>query len=273
MKMSKLSALISASLERSGRTAALSLAALCVAGSALAAPPAPSTPPVPAPASAAPAAPAGSADAKQAKKAAQDKERERLRKEWEAERKEIQAKRSMIEHQSLEDEKLCYQKFAVEGCLADARAAAREKDAPLRARELQINEVERKEKAAERLKTIEEKKAENAAVPMKAQQRDKTPRSAPGPQGSGAKPAVDEEAARAQRHTEAQQRAARQSDYVRRHEQNRAQADQGRAEREAKARADYEAKVKEAEAHKASVLKKAQEAGKKPAAPLPAPAP
>lgn len=256
MKMSMFPASISASLERAARLALVPAAALCL---------------ISAPVAAQQAAPAPGGSARQVQKAAQEKERDRLRKSWDAERKEAQDKRAVIEEQRLVDEKLCYQKFAVEGCLADARRIAREKDAPLRARELEINDLERREKAAERLKTIEEKKADNAAVPMKSQQRDKDSRNAPGPKGSGAKPPVDEAAARAQRQTEAQQRAAKQADYVRSHEQNRAKIEQGRAEREAKARADHAAKLKAAEDHKASSLKKAQEAGKK-SAPLPPPA-
>ncbi|KGH24091.1 hypothetical protein GL58_25415 [Comamonas testosteroni] len=209
---------------------------------------------------------------RQAQKAAAEKARQHLHQQREAERDEILSKRAVIEQQRVADEKLCYQKFAVEGCLADARRAAREKDAPLRARELEINDTERKEKAAAKLQAIEEKKAENAAVPMKSQQRDKSDKSLPQPAGSGAKPAVDEQAARAQRQTEAQQRASKQADYVRRHEQSRAQADQGRAEREAKARADHEAKLKAAAEHKARALQQAKERGQT-AAPLPAPAP
>lgn len=210
--------------------------------------------------------------AQQTDKQAQKEVADKARQQREAERDEILSKRAVIEQQRVADEKLCYQKFAVEGCLADARRVAREKDAPLRARELEINDTERKEKAAAKLQAIEEKKAENAAVPMKSQQRDKSGKSLPQPTGSGAKPAVDEQAARAQRQTEAQQRASKQADYVRRHEQNRAQADQGRAEREAKARADHEAKLKAAAEHKANALRQAKERGQT-AAPLPAPAP
>ncbi|MBV8250647.1 MAG: hypothetical protein JO200_19635 [Comamonas sp.] len=218
------------------------------------------------------ARPAGAEMDKQAQKVAADKERERVKQERDAERREIVGKRAIIEQQRIADEKLCYQKFAVEGCLAEARRLAREKDAPLRARELEINDIERKEKAAERLKSIEEKKAQNAAVPMKSQQREKNAKNPPSPSGAGTRPPVDEEAMQAKRQSEAQQRAAKQADYVRRHEQNRAQAEQGKAEREAKARADHEAKLKAAAEHKASSLKQAQERGKT-AAPLPPPAP
>ena len=245
-------------LERLARLALLPAAALCLLGTLPAA-------------AQQKAVPALSSEARQAQKTAEEKERQRLRKNWETERKELQKKRAVIEEQRLLDEKLCYQKFAVEGCLAEARRVAREKDAPLRARELNINDLERKEKAAERLKAIEEKKADNAAVPMKSQQREKESRNGPGAKGSAARPSVDEAAAQAQRQAEAQQRAAKQAEYVRSHEQNRAKAEQGRAEREAKAKADYAAKLKAAEDHKASSLKKAQESGAQKSAPLPPP--
>ncbi len=211
------------------------------------------------------------ASAKDLQKAQAEKARQQLQQARERERAEIVSKREIIDQQLMADEKLCYQKFAVEACLADARSAARAKDEPLRERELQINSEERKQKAEERLKAIEEKKAEKAAVPMKSQQRENTKHS-PSPTGSGAKPGVDEQALQAQRQTQAQQRAARQADYVRRHEQNLVKSEQGKAEREAKAKADYEAKLKAAADHKASALKQAQERGKT-AAPLPAPAP
>ena len=209
---------------------------------------------------------------KQAPKEAAEKARQHLHQQRESERDEILGKRAVIEQQRVADEKLCYQKFAVEGCLAQARQAAREKDEPLRARELEINDLERKEKAAARLHSIEEKQVEKAAVPMKSQQREKNPKSVPQSTGSDAKPAVDEQAVQAQRQTEAQQRASKQLDYVRRHEQNRAQAEQGRAEREAKAKADYAAKLKAAAEHKARALQQAKERGQT-APPLPTPAP
>jgi hypothetical protein len=85
---------------------------------------------------------------KQAQKEVAEKARQHLHQQREAERDELLSKRAVIEQQRVADEKLCYQKFAVEGCLADARKVAREKDAPLRARELEINDAQRKEKAA-----------------------------------------------------------------------------------------------------------------------------
>ena len=51
-------------------------------------------------------APVASAEAKQAQKAQAARERESLHKSWEAERKEIQGKREVIEQQRLSAEKL-----------------------------------------------------------------------------------------------------------------------------------------------------------------------
>ena len=211
-------------------------------------------------------------EGQQTQKAQAQQQREQMQKAHDAERAEIARQRALIEQQRVADEKLCYQKFSVEGCLADARESARLKDVPLRARELEINDIERKERAATKLKDIEDKKAANAAAPMKSQKRDGAGKNPPSPTGAGAKPPVDEQAVQAQRQSEAQQRASKQADYQRRHAQSRAQADEGRAEREAKARAAHEAKLKEAAEHKARALKQAQERGKT-SAPLPAPAP
>ena len=211
-------------------------------------------------------------EGQQTQKAAAQQQREQLLKEHEAERTEIVRQRALIEQQRVAEDKLCYQKFSVEGCLADAREKARQKDVPLRARELELNDIERKERAATKLKDIEDKKAKNAAVPMKSQKREDVGKNLPSPTGVGAKPPVDEQAVQAQRQSEAQQRASKQADYQRRHDQSRAHTDQGRAEREAKARAAHEAKLKEAADHKARALKQAQERGKT-SAPLPAPAP
>jgi hypothetical protein len=107
----------------------------------------------------------GAADRQAGAEGVAEKARQHLHQQREAERDEILGKRAVIEQQRVADEKLCYQKFAVEGCLADARRAAREKDAPLRARELEINDAERKEKAAAKLQAIEEKKPRTLPCP------------------------------------------------------------------------------------------------------------
>lgn len=211
------------------------------------------------------------ADSKAAKQAAQEQAHAKSSAQRQAEHSEIAQKRSLIEQQQTAAEALCYQKFAVEDCLQVARRLAREQDAPLRARELEINEAERREKAADRLRSIEEKKAEKAATPMKSQQREpKSAGLAPQPTGSGAKPALDEAAAQAVRQTEAQQRAAKQADYVRRHSEDVSRREADNAARAAKSRADYDAKIKAAAERKAQAEQAAKERGKT-AAPLPPP--
>lgn len=212
------------------------------------------------------------ADSKAAKKRAQDQAHAQSKAEREAQQKEIAQQRAIIAKQQTEAEARCYQKFAVEGCLEEARRVAREQDAPLRAQELKINESERREKAADRLQAIEEKKAEKAATPMKSQQREaKDARSAPKPTGVGAQPPVDEAAAQAERQSEAQQRAARQADYVRRHNEEVSRREAENAQRSVKARADHEAKLKAAAQRKAKAEQAAKERTKT-AAPLPPPA-
>ena len=219
------------------------------------------------------AEPAGAAAAQRAQ---QGQQRAQVKARREAERAEITQKRAIIESQQTAAEALCYKKFAVEDCLVEARREARDKDAPLRARELEINESERRERAAERLKQIEEKKASKAAAPMNGQQRDKTPGVATpdvaAPSGKGPRPPVDEQAVQQQRSQEAQQRAAKQADYVQRHQADQLRRKAETAEREPKARADYEAKLKAAAEHKAKALQAAKEKGQT-AAPLPVPKP
>lgn len=215
------------------------------------------------------AEPEGAAPGAAAQRAQPEKQTKAQR---EAERAEIASKRLVIERQQTAVEALCYKKFSVEDCLFEARREARDKDAPLRARELEMNESERRERAAERLQQIEEKKANKAASPMKGQERDKTPGAAPTPSGKGPKPPVDEQATQQQRSQEAQQRAAKQADYVRRHQADQQRRQAEAAQREPKALAEYENKLKAAAEHKANVQQTAKEKGKT-AAPLPPPGP
>lgn len=73
------------------------------------------------------------------------------------ERAEIARARGAVMARKQEAEKACWQRFAVERCLGEARAAAREEDNALHERELRLNREERQEKANERLRAIERK--------------------------------------------------------------------------------------------------------------------
>ena len=164
-------------------------------------------------------------------------------------RAEIAQARSAIEVRMQEAEKACWQRFAVQDCLNKARKMARAEDQPLRERELSINQEERQEKAAERLRVIEQKQREKQVpAPVVATPRD----------GSGA---MDVES----RQTEASKRAAQQAQRVQNHEaavaeqqakqaQERAQKVQAQKDKQATAQARRESKAPEIEASKAAPL-------------------
>lgn len=168
------------------------------------------------------------------------------------ERAEIARARSAVTARKQESEKACWQRFAVERCLGEARAAAREEDNALHERELRLNREERQEKANERLRAIERKQREKPApAPVTVTPRD----------GSGV---LSTET----RATEAQKRAAEQASRVQAHEASAAAKQQEQAQARAKAAQEYQAKQAEAAARRAS---KADEIAGRKGAPLPVP--
>lgn len=168
------------------------------------------------------------------------------------ERAEIARARSAVMARKQEAEKACWQRFAVERCLGEARAAAREEDNALHERELRLNREERQEKANERLRAIERKQREKPApAPVTVTPRD----------GSGV---LSTET----RATEAQKRAAEQARRVQAHEASAAAKQQEQAQARAKAAQEYQAKQAEAAARRAS---KADEIAGRKGAPLPEP--
>ena len=168
------------------------------------------------------------------------------------ERAEIARARGAVAARKQEAEKACWQRFAVERCLGEARAAAREEDNALHERELRLNREERQEKANERLRAIERKQREKPApAPVTVTPRD----------GSGV---LSTET----RATEAQKRAAEQARRVQAHEASAAAKQQEQAQARAKAAQEYQAKQAEAAARRAS---KADEIAGRKGAPLPVP--
>ena len=168
------------------------------------------------------------------------------------ERAEIARARSAVAARKQEAEKACWQRFAVERCLGEARAAAREEDNALHERELRLNREERQEKANERLRAIERKQREKPApAPVTVTPRD----------GSGVLSTEP-------RATEAQKRAAEQARRVQAHEASAAAKQQEQAQARAKAAQEYQAKQAEAAARRAS---KADEIAGRKGAPLPVP--
>ena len=174
------------------------------------------------------------------------------------ERQDILHTRSQIDARRVEGEKACWQRFAVDNCLREVRAQAREQDTALRERELRINSEERQEKASERLRAIEQKQREkHAPAPMTSSTK------------QGAQPAVKTpaELAREQqkRQTVAQQRAAAQA-------QREAAHTAGVAEREAKSEADRAQRVQALQdKQKAVEARRARGAEPRRGEPLPTP--
>src|SRR5688572_19120205 len=74
-----------------------------------------------------------------------------------AEKARLAAQRAEAEHVFQAEEKACYAKFAVNDCVDAARAKRREVLAGLRKQEVALNDAERRRKAAERLRDIEER--------------------------------------------------------------------------------------------------------------------
>lgn len=169
---------------------------------------------------------------------------------------QLQSERDAIQARLLAQEADCYQRFAVTACLHQARSAARAQDTALLHQQHLIDDAERRDKAAQRQRTIQDKEralAERNATPPAAQgavrgeppQRVQGASQGPGaPQGS----ALQESAA--------------------------AQQPQAQTERDAQARERYEAKQEKARLRRdAQEQRRAEDAaaGRVPAAPLPEP--
>lgn len=69
----------------------------------------------------------------------------------------LRSDRNQVENKFNENEKYCYQKFAVNDCIARARVVRREALADLRRQELSVNAIEARRKAAQQISKTEEK--------------------------------------------------------------------------------------------------------------------
>lgn len=85
-----------------------------------------------------------------------------------AERERIRRERQAIDQSLQHAQAACYQRFAVEDCLRAARRRAREDLAVLRQQESMMDDSERRERAALRLRSIEERQSIRAAEALPA---------------------------------------------------------------------------------------------------------
>jgi colicin import membrane protein len=179
-----------------------------------------------------------------------------------AEHERIRREREALQAQQKLDESACYQRFAVEDCLRRVRAGVRDAETRLRAQEIELNDAERKEKAAERLRIIEEKQ-QAAPVPVPAASDGAILRNAPkAAKGDGG----------TLRDREAAQRAQEQRSRVQKQTQEQAARATENAQRAAEARERHARTLEAAQERRARVEKARADAaaqGRVPAAPLP----
>ncbi len=182
-----------------------------------------------------------------------------------AEHERIRHEREALAAVRQKEEAACYRQFAVEDCLRSVRTKAREAGDRLRAQEVELNDAERREKAAERLRSIEEKQKAVPPPASRGQGTDATVRKTP----------ADPANTKAQRDHEAEQRALLQRNRVQQHDNEQAARAAIQADRAAQARVRHAETLKAADERRARVEKSQADAAAKghpPAAPLPAPA-
>lgn len=160
-----------------------------------------------------------------------------------AERRRIRDDRAQVDAAFDAAQQACYRRFAVNDCLDAARRQRNAAVADLRRQEVLLNDTERKRRAAQRLREIDERKAEQ---PAGRTDRVAQPRPAPVP--------VEESAPRGKPRAQAAFEGPK--------------PDAGEAARNRQA---FEARRRQAEAHKAQVLERNAQRGKPPAPDLPAP--
>lgn len=181
-----------------------------------------------------------------------------------AEHLRIRHERAALAASRQRDEAACYKRFAVEDCLREVRAKVREVENLLRSQEVELNDAERREKAAERLRAIEEKQNAVPALTPAGKKGDTKVRKAP----------LDPGDAKTQHAHDAQQRAQQQRERAQSQATEQATRAASNNERAAKTRERHAQTLKAAEERRARVEKASADAlaqGHKPAAPLPAP--
>jgi hypothetical protein len=182
-----------------------------------------------------------------------------------AQRSRIAAERAQAEAVFREKEKACYARFAVNDCLAEAKAQRRQVLADLRRQEVTLNDAQRKRKAAEHLRAIEERSSPEKQQ-REAQQRDKSLADRQDREAAAARKAADRAASQASAPANA---AQRQEQVVRRQAEASAARNE-RAEEAAQNLKRRQQRLAEAQERKASLDKRLAERKKPAAKPLPA---
>jgi colicin import membrane protein len=181
-------------------------------------------------------------------------------------RTRIASERARAEAVFREKEKACYARFAVTDCLAEAKAQRRQVLADLRRQEVSLNDAERKRKAAEHLRSIEERSSPEKQQSQE-QQRAKGLADQQEREATAARKAAERAAGKASAPAKA---AQRQEEVVRR----QAEASTAQSERAAEAAHNLEQRqqrLAEAQERRAKLDKRLGERKKPAAKPLPPP--
>lgn len=185
-----------------------------------------------------------------------------------AERARIAAETGRVEREYAAQRAACYQKFAVNDCLAQARDARREVLGDLKRQENALNDAARKRSAAQQVQRLQERQSA-ADEADAAARRDR----ALADQQAREQRAANRASDRAQAEAAAPQRRQEQADRARSQEMRQAEAAQ-RASQAPVLQSRATERGREAEERRARRLeaaRKKRESGKAPAQPLPVP--
>lgn len=186
-----------------------------------------------------------------------------------AERAAISAERSRSEAAYLQEQKACYQKFAVNDCLRDAGGRHRKLAADLRHREIALNDAQRKRQAAEQARSRQEKaeaERQKQAGQQSGDQQTKAAQDLQKRQERAASGSNDRAKGAAGESKNVQDAKAREQRHL---DETASQA--RKAASAATQRAEYDEKIKAAAERKADLERRRKENPKPPANPLPMP--
>ncbi|VTU25560.1 hypothetical protein [Variovorax sp. PBL-E5] len=182
-----------------------------------------------------------------------------------AERDRLAQERRAAEAKFSKEEAACYKKFAVEGCLEEARRQRRVETDNIKRQETEINDIERKRRGAAELDRLEQNR-NGTRPPDAADKREQSIKS----QQDREQRAADHATSRAAAASETAERQREFDNKQREHAEHEADAANRRAQAPIE-RARYEDKLQRAADHKADVERHNAGNTKPRSAPLPTP--
>lgn len=180
-----------------------------------------------------------------------------------AERARLTRERAEIDARAKAEQTACYQRFAVEDCLQESRRKRRTAEDSIKRQEADLNDMERKRRAADTLERLD--KAPPRAVDDPAAQE----RARQSQQGREQR-AADHAASRAEAAAKAEDNRRALENKQRNHAEQQAKAARLQADAPTE-RARFERKQEQAARHRADVERKNAERTKPRSAPLPTP--